>query len=135
MTSTEFLASMIEKASAQADEIEDVEERIVALTPGFRWALYLLLVLPKFLINLALLVVGSMWLAATDDFADLVLNAVALEFIILIDETIFDAMFPRTVKDHIVTVKLIVTRQKNSFFQHEILNGFRRSWVYYIVLA
>jgi len=138
VASTEFAPSMIENPMAQSHNMiergEEEEERIVRLTGHMRWTLYLFLVVPKFSINLALLIVGTMWLTATDDFADLLLNAVALEFILMIDETVFDAMFPRTVKEHIVTVKLIVSRHRLPP-QREILAGFYRSWTYYVVIA
>merc|ERR1719217_1419415 len=80
---------------------EDDSEVIVRLVLSVRWGLYLFLILPKLIISVSLLLLGSMWLTATDDYADLVLNAVALEFIILVDEVIFDAMFPVALKNHL----------------------------------
>lgn len=121
---------MVEKA--EDDEIE----KVVGFVPCVRPTLYLVLIVPKFLISICLLVLGSMWLSATDDFADLVLNAVALEFIILVDEIIFDAMFPSVIKNHLGNVKLMVERaaQTPEAIGQEMWDGFRRSWIYYAVL-
>jgi len=67
---------------------------IVRLTPLVRSFLYGILIVPKLVINFVLLVLGTMWLAATDRFEDLILNAVALEFVISIDELLYRAFIP-----------------------------------------
>merc|ERR1719217_1496117 len=103
---------------------EDDSEVIVRLVLSVRWGLYLFLILPKLIISVSLLLLGSMWLTATEDFADLILNAVALEFIILVDEVIFDAMFPVALKKHLEGVKLWVHLDFDK--QREVLKGLMR---------
>ena len=60
------------------------------ITTPIRWALYLILLLPKMAISMTLLTIRTVWLAATDSFADLILNAIALEFVSAIDELLFE---------------------------------------------
>ena len=55
------------------------------ITTPIRWALYLILLLPTMAISMTLLTISTVWLAATDSFADLILNAIALEFVSAID--------------------------------------------------
>lgn len=115
---------------------EDDTEKVVGFVPQVRCVLYMCIIAPKLIISVILLVVGSMWLTATEDFADLVLNAVALEFIIQVDETIFDAMFPNTVKNQIGNMRLMVMKavQNPTSLNKEVWDGFMRSWVYYLAI-
>eukprot|EP00397_Hematodinium_sp_SG-2012_P042015 GEMP01046391.1.p1 GENE.GEMP01046391.1~~GEMP01046391.1.p1 ORF type:complete len:321 (+),score=43.28 GEMP01046391.1:172-1134(+) len=54
--------------------------------------------LPKFVIAITLWLLGARWLTATQSFEDLILNAVALGFILELDELIHDAMLSDTQK-------------------------------------
>merc|ERR1712216_103915 len=47
-------------------------------------------------IALYLLFSGCKWLTATESFSDLILNALALEFIVGIDELLFESAFPES---------------------------------------
>ena len=51
--------------------------------------LHMDLVAAPLLISVALLMVGSAWLTLTDSFGGLILNAIALEFVICIYELLF----------------------------------------------
>jgi len=53
----------------------------------------------RFSIAIILLVTGSLYLAYTSSMEDLLLNAVALEFIMTIDELIFEALAPDRLRD------------------------------------
>ncbi|CAJ1364218.1 unnamed protein product [Effrenium voratum] len=57
-------------------------------------------------VALVLLVIGCRWLAATQSFADLILNALALEFVINIDELMYEAFTPRSLRNVIELTKL-----------------------------
>lgn len=61
------------------------------------WALFLGTL--QVAISMVLLVVGGLWLATTTRSSDLVLNAVALSYIMEIDELIFFTVVPRQVHD------------------------------------
>jgi len=84
-------AEMIEHKSDGSEE----KIFIVKLTCFTRTLLVLFICVPKFLISIALLWLGCQWLSATTSFTELVLNAVAMEFIINIDEVVYEAMLPR----------------------------------------
>jgi len=108
---------------------------IVRLTPPVRAFLYGILLLPKFVINFVLLVLGTMWLAATDKFEDLILNAVALEFVISIDELLFRAFIPVSVKQAMTQVRLWnqTEGEPGKFDPHTIVLGLMSSTGWYFV--
>merc|ERR1712113_1337589 len=53
--------------------------------------------LPKLVIGCLLWWLGARWLAATPDFQDLVLNAIALEFVTDLDELMYEVALPKGV--------------------------------------
>merc|ERR1712032_225942 len=108
---------------------------IIRLTPLVRTSLYAILLLPKFLISFVLLVLGTMWLAATDKFEDLILNAVALEFVISIDELLFRAFIPVSMKQAMTQVRLWkqVEGEPGKFEPSTILFGLLGSTIWYLV--
>lgn len=59
---------------------------------------FVLLTLARFLIAIGLLVVGSFWLANDPDSGDLLLNSIALQFILRIDLLIAGAGLPETTR-------------------------------------
>jgi len=71
------------------DQIE-----IIGMTCCSRFLLYVLVILPKLAINIILAGIGLQWLTSTENFADLILNALALEFVIGIDEQILEFFLP-----------------------------------------
>ncbi|CAE8616778.1 unnamed protein product, partial [Polarella glacialis] len=71
--------------------------KVQMLTPLVRGLVYGVIILPKLGISILLLLIGTVWLSATDSYADLILNAVALEFVINIDELLFQAMMPSSI--------------------------------------
>merc|ERR1712232_1326061 len=56
-------------------------QEVKGLTCAVKGVLVAIVFLPQILITLFLLWLGSRWLVATADLADLLLNAVALEFV------------------------------------------------------
>lgn len=95
----------------QADMIYDTDDggdtisAIIALSTVARVALWVFILFPKFAINFFLLFVGCRWLVSTENFADLIMNALALEFIIGIDEYMFAGLFPETATAFLGSVK------------------------------
>jgi hypothetical protein len=112
---------------------EDGVQRVKFMTRTVRWMLYIILILPKIVIGLVLLVIGTIWLAATDSFADLILNAIALEFVIAIDELLFEAMLPASIHAKIEETKLWKPAKKLTPAENEkkTLGGYRRSCIYF----
>jgi len=87
------------------DETGEVSHDIVALTGSVRAGLYVLIVIPKYIIACVLLWLGSRWLVSTESFSDLILNVMALEFIIGVDELFFLSLFPSRMAEHVAMVK------------------------------
>jgi len=103
-------------------ESDDNTYVIVGLNPVTRLSLYLLIILPKFLINVILLYIGSRWLTATLQFGDLILNALALEFIVNIDELILESFFPERMKFQIDDTKFGLPRPPQALHSPEEAN-------------
>merc|ERR1719375_1254568 len=114
---------------------EDGEEepRVKALTTLVRAMVYTFVILPKVGVSILLLLIGTMWLAATDSFADLVLNAIALEFVIHIDELLFEAMLPASIVSSIEGTKIWKRAPKKTNQQKdaEIRAGYERTAGYF----
>lgn len=83
------------------------ENLVWQLLLSVRVMFVLLIFIPRLAIAAGLWWVGTVWLAATDSFENLVLNSVALTFIIQIDEQIFAGLIPGTMKDNIRITKLV----------------------------
>lgn len=85
----------MEKALQEEDEEEDPEGFVIkGMTNCFKVVLTLLTFIPRIVVCLALLWLGCRWLLATFSFSDLILNAVALEFIMMIKEVVYNALMP-----------------------------------------
>ena len=57
-----------------------------------------------------MLIAGTQWLARTSSISDLILNAVALEAILQIDELIFVALYPKKVQTAIYELEPVQIR-------------------------
>jgi len=111
---------------------------VLNLTVWMRAILYLILIIPKLVIAVGLLLVGTIWLAATDSFENLVLNSVALSFITNIDEIIFAGLVPFTMKKNINITKLVNISVSAAEGHHvEIVRGYRDStlWLLGVVVG
>lgn len=125
--STENLAEMVAVG-------EDGFVRFRKLTSQVRWTLYMVLVVPKFAIGIGLLLIGTIWLTATDSYGELILNAIALEFVIQVDELLFSAMMPTFICERIEETKFVmpahgeqtVTQTRQVFYK-----GYMRSFIYF----
>jgi len=91
---------------------EGADCEIIALTCPTRLAILLLVMTPKIVVCVLLGVMGCVWLTATTSFADLILNALALEFIIGIDENILDFFLPARTKARLGSTKLAYAKQE-----------------------
>lgn len=70
----------------------DHEVILVALHPLVRTILFLVFLLPRFIMALTLLIVGIMWLIATIDYGECLINCAALEFILHIKHYLYQAV-------------------------------------------
>jgi hypothetical protein len=80
---------------------------LVALTPTSRILVYVLIIIPKYLIIVVLLGVGWEWLTASESLENLILNSLALTFITTIDELLFNSVFPERLHDKVNALKVI----------------------------
>lgn len=71
---------------------------VSGLTTPFKWCVYLLICLPKLILGVLLAYYGTGYLLVSDSNNDIILNCTALTFITQIDELIYDAMVPASVK-------------------------------------
>jgi len=84
-------ALIIENEDKEGDADHDgIQERLIAgLTPLMKTMLMTLVLTPWLGLTLFLLWLGCRWFAATNDLGELVANAVALEFILLLKELLY----------------------------------------------
>ncbi|CAE8718621.1 unnamed protein product [Polarella glacialis] len=78
-----------------------------------RACIVLLVLLPKLLICSCLGWIGCIWLTATLSFPDLLLNAVALEFVLGIDEKLYTTFLPARFRDRLHDSKFVIHRAQN----------------------
>jgi hypothetical protein len=112
--------------------------QIVKLTKPMDWLIFLVIMVPKMIIGMGLLVIGCVWLMATDSFADLILNAVALEFVVAIDNVLFEAALPLTVAEKVAETKFFIKdtspAQKDArekYQKDKTVMGYYRSITYF----
>jgi len=67
---------------------------ITGLTPLFKAFVLIFILLPRLAVSAFLLWLGCRWLTATAGFEDLMLNAVALEFILRLKDLLYTAVVP-----------------------------------------
>mmetsp|Transcript_21690 Transcript_21690/g.57339 ORF Transcript_21690/g.57339 Transcript_21690/m.57339 type:complete len:393 (-) Transcript_21690:68-1246(-) len=67
----------------------------VGMTRCTRFMVYLIILVPKYSILVGLLWDGSRWLATAMSLGDMVMNAVALQFVLTIDEILFTTLLPQ----------------------------------------
>jgi len=89
-----MLPTIKSMATALDEEAAEGEEHIVGLSFLLKTVMVVLMSVPRAGITFYLLWVGCRWLLATTSFGDLILNAVALEFILCIKEALYVAVMP-----------------------------------------
>lgn len=82
-------------------DLSDNDRLVVGLSRMVKLYLTIVIFLPRFLIVMVLLWLGCRWLTATTSFVDILLNAVALEFILLLKDLLFATVVPMKNKDHV----------------------------------
>merc|ERR1719409_2020349 len=79
-----------------SDDVESPERAWVVdgLTKPVKVVVVCTVILPRLLLTLLLLWLGCRFLAATNDFGEMVLNAVALEFVLMIKDLLYSTIVP-----------------------------------------
>jgi hypothetical protein len=86
--------SMSESMVPGDDTTSETDGVIQGMTLSLKIIFTIFMFIPRVLVTCYLLWIGCRWLLATTDFGDLVSNAVALEFILLIKEGLYMALTP-----------------------------------------
>jgi len=93
-----FVYGMPTVKSMQDGLVRDEEDRnqmlIHGITMGLKIYILLCVILPRAVITCTLLWLGCRWLVATTDFNDVLLNAVALEMILLLKDVVYMSIVP-----------------------------------------
>uniref|UniRef100_A0A7S2IPD6 Uncharacterized protein n=1 Tax=Zooxanthella nutricula TaxID=1333877 RepID=A0A7S2IPD6_9DINO len=95
------LVLQTETAKSMAHSLQDEDGEmggdfvIARLTRSMKLTLTVLVIIPRLGIASYLLWVGCRWLLATNNFSDLILNAVALEFILCLKDVLYTAIVSR----------------------------------------
>merc|ERR1719198_1915298 len=84
---------------------------IVKLTRPVKVAFSVFLFLPRLLITCVLLWLGCRWLAATNDFQNLLLNGVGLEFVLLFKELMYRTIVPERSKRDVQRTKILISHE------------------------
>lgn len=71
-----------------------VENNIICLNMKGKVGLGVLVFLPKFMISIFLMLTGCVWLMASQSIGDLILNSLALAFVVKVDELLAEVFFP-----------------------------------------
>jgi len=106
---------------------------LIALTRLARAGIYSTVILPKLVIAVLLWYIGCRWLAATQSFSDLILNALSLEFIINIDELVYDNFAPRSLKDWLGSTKILHLVAEPDSQTHAVAGRYIKHLVYVIL--
>lgn len=110
----DFMAAMHQAYDHDSSEMlleQHLQRFTISHLPASRVAWAHLLGAMQIAISAFLLVVGGLWLATTTRSSDLVLNAVALSYIMEIDELIFVTIVPRQVHDVISNLEPLPFRR------------------------
>lgn len=127
---------MLEEVTGDPGEAAEIS--IVALTRPVKIATYVLVCLPKTCICLVLMKEGMEWLTATTKFEDLVMNAVAMDFVLNIDELLYQVILPSEKKTEVEDIDFKLparhcTREDEERREKsEMRTGYRDSTVYVI---
>lgn len=89
--------------SGKGFQVEGVSRRT-------RIGMLLLIITPRFLINVSLLYVGCKYIAQTYVFSDIVLNCVAIMFVLMMDEILHDVFLPKPIRNVVVSFSPIPVR-------------------------
>merc|ERR1712217_96665 len=98
----------------EENEYDSDKLLIVGLTPFVRILVFVFILIPKFFIGFVLMMIGMTWLSATESFSELMLNSLALEFVIRIDDHLFKALLPDRYREDMLKVMLRIPRFKKS---------------------
>jgi hypothetical protein len=97
--------SLVDLDPQLADTVEHVWV-VDGLTHWVRAAIVVFVIIPRLFITLTLLWLGCRFLAATNDFGEMVLNAIALEFILALKDLLYATIVPDRNKREVQKIEM-----------------------------
>merc|ERR1719329_347598 len=129
---------MLEEELGDPGEASEIS--IVALTRPVKLAMYILVCFPKTFICLVLMKEGMEWLTATTKFEDLVMNAVAMGFVLNIDELLYQVILPEEKKTEVEDIDFKLPAQNCSAEEEKrrdkaVMRNDYRDSSFYVIFA
>jgi len=102
--------SMLRLYELLSEKYSETQEHryLVCLTPITRISIFVLVLVPRMVIIVSLMTMGCVWLTATDRFDSLILNALALGFVVNVDNLLYSMFFPVSLQGHVESFKVAV---------------------------
>lgn len=95
---------------------------------------YCLVFIPQTLIAIILCTSGCIWLSSSLSFSDLILNSLALAFVVEVDELIFSSFLPPRLRNNLQIMNIAVPEDQSideaEREKREIFAAYRRSFVF-----
>eukprot|EP00747_Dinoflagellata_sp_TGD_P167552 gnl/TRDRNA2_/TRDRNA2_192158_c0_seq1.p1 gnl/TRDRNA2_/TRDRNA2_192158_c0~~gnl/TRDRNA2_/TRDRNA2_192158_c0_seq1.p1 ORF type:complete len:569 (+),score=61.06 gnl/TRDRNA2_/TRDRNA2_192158_c0_seq1:84-1790(+) len=109
---------------------------VVGVTLAFKMVIFWIALVPRLFMAVFMLWLGCRWLAATIDFADLILNACALEFFLCLRVLFYSALVPEHSKIDVqnTEIHIPVTRYRASLFSYLSATGWGVISVLWIIV-
>lgn len=104
------------------------EQLLVGLTTALKILIVVIVIIPRLVITLVLLWLGSRFLAATNDFSELVLNAVGLEFVLFVKDLLYVTVVPERNKREVDYILLRPSARMEPASYLTYLGSFK--WLY-----
>mmetsp|Transcript_44922 Transcript_44922/g.112970 ORF Transcript_44922/g.112970 Transcript_44922/m.112970 type:complete len:408 (+) Transcript_44922:43-1266(+) len=111
---------------------------VIAFTRWTRFCIMGTVGIPKIGISITLLWLGCEWLSATIKFESLVMNTVAMAFIVNIDEILFEAVLPRAHRNDVENIDFLMpktTAVDEDYLLQKKRKSYRKSLFYMVLLV
>jgi len=92
MVTESSMVQLDKKGFLEHEDEAEIEWQIDAMELQWKIITSVFIIIPKFMVAVALCYYGSVWLLNTTERSDLILNAVALVFVLELDEAVFAAV-------------------------------------------
>lgn len=107
----------------------------MAFTRAVRVLIWVVILIPKFFICVYLGLMGGRWLFASTSLQDLILNSLALAFILDIDGLLFKALFPEKMSDKISGITFAppdLSDHSTASNHREVMISYVRSFIFLV---
>jgi len=93
------------------------DDNIICLNLKGKVGLVILVFMPKMIIATVLMFVGCVWLMAAENIGDLILNSLALAFVVKVDELLAEVFFPRNFLEMVSDLAFVLPREEGEAMQ------------------